>query len=276
MVKRILLTVLSLSLMGCDRCPKSDDEERPNRGFDGNRCAFSAGEALNGRRLHSKEKEMPVRIRAEERISDIALRVHEACIDPVKTNSVDSLVQEVMVILDEFESMETDGNDALDRRTNLVAPFVRTVEEYWIKRRFDKKEHPPGNLLEDIDRSYALSTRTVDLLYEKVGNFSRASSIDVNICATLKWLSHNLERAGWMDQKVHVDKLIDKWITTRYDVAERNPLKSACERFECFAAKSNKRESLHPAVRSRLQNMSMDKAVRVVGRLPKWAEGWRE
>ena len=68
--------------------------------------------------------------------------------------------------------------------------------------------------------------------------------------------------------------MVEIWLETRYDVIEGNPLKDACESTEFYAARDPNREKRHPAVYSRTKNMYVDKALRVVGRLPKWFAAW--
>jgi len=64
--------------------------------------------------------------------------------------------------------------------------------------------------------------------------------------------------------------MVEKWLETRYDVMEGNPLKDACEHTEFYASRDPHREKRHVAVYSRTKNMHVEKALHVVGRLPKW------
>jgi len=70
--------------------------------------------------------------------------------------------------------------------------------------------------------------------------------------------------------KKYVDVMVEKWLETRYDVMEGNPLKDACEHTEFYASRDPHREKRHVAVYSRTKNMHVEKALHVVGRLPKW------
>ena len=113
-------------------------------------------------------------------------------------------------------------------------------------------------------------------MQKKVGNSYDTVSLELNAVGTLKWLAHNFERAGWREEKKYVDVLVDKWLETRYDVMEGNPLKDACEHVEFYAAKDPNRDKLPAPIYSRTKNMYVDKASWVVGRLPKWFAAWAE
>ena len=70
--------------------------------------------------------------------------------------------------------------------------------------------------------------------------------------------------------------MLEDWLGTRYDVMEGNPLKDACENVEFYAAKNPNRDKLPTPIYSRTKNMHVDKALWVVGRLPKWFAAWAE
>ena len=207
-------------------------------------------------------------------LKELAKDVPQACTGEDGEAGVDALIAKVSEILDAYECHGRDRE--ISEKTSLVAPFVQSVECYWTRRWFEPKAKPPENLLREIDLFYDLATKTVDLLQKKVGNYDVISPLEIGFCSTLKWLSHHMERVGWLEQKKHVDRMVEKWLETRYDVMEGNPLKEACERVEFYASKDPNRKKRHPAIYSRTKNKYVDMAVHVVGRYPKWFEAWVE
>lgn len=210
-----------------------------------------------------------------EKVEALAKEVSRACAGTNGEEAVDALLAKVSDVLDAFES-SSDHGYAITERTGLVSPFVRDVECYWVRRRFRSGETPPENLLNEVRLFHSLATKTVDLLQKKVGNSYETVSLELNAVGTLKWLAHNFERVGWKEEKKYVDNMVDKWLGTRYDVMEGNPLKDACENVEFYAAKDPNRDKLPAPIYSRTKNMYVDKARWVVGRLPKWFAAWAE
>jgi hypothetical protein len=161
-------------------------------------------------------------------------------------------------------------------RTAFVSPFVREIESHWAKRWLELAKTPPEDVLREIQHFCRLSAKVVDLLRNKVGNSFDTTSLELNICTSLKWVSHHFERVGWEEQKKEVNRMLEDWKENRYDVLEGNPLKDACEHVEFYASKDPNREKRHVAVYSRTKNMYVDKALHIVGRLPKWFAAWAE
>ena len=217
-----------------------------------------------------------VQRRQYEKMEAFAKDMSTVCGGTNGEEAVDALLAKVSDLIDEYEcGIEGEGN-AMGYLTAFVSPFVRDVECYWSRRRFKSGETPPENLLNEVRLFHSLATKTVDLLQKKVGNSYDTVSLELNAVGTLKWLAHNFERAGWREEKKYVDNMVDKWLGTRYDVMEGNPLKDACENVEFHAAKDPNRDKLPAPIYSRTKNMYVDKARWVVWRLPKWFTAWAE
>ena len=222
------------------------------------------------------DRSRAIQARQYEKMEAFAKDVSTVCGGTNGEEAVDALLAKVSDLIDEYErGIEGEGN-AMGYLTAFVSPFVRDVECYWSRRRFKSGETPPENLLNEVRLFHSLATKTVDLLQKKVGNPYDTVSLELNAVGTLKWLAHNFERAGWREEKKYVDNMVDKWLGTRYDVMEGNPLKDACENVEFHAAKDPNRDKLPAPIYSRTKNMYVDKARWVVGRLPKWFTAWAE
>ena len=222
------------------------------------------------------DRSRAVQMRQYEKMEAFAKDMSTVCGGTNGEEAVDALLAKVSDLIDEYEcGIEGEGN-AMGYLTAFVSPFVRDVECYWSRRRFKSGETPPENLLNEVRLFHSLATKTVDLLQKKVGNSYDTVSLELNAVGTLKWLAHNFERAGWREEKKYVDNMVDKWLGTRYDVMEGNPLKDACENVEFHAAKDPNRDKLPAPIYSRTKNMYVDKARWVVGRLPKWFAAWAE
>ena len=222
------------------------------------------------------DRSRAIQARQYEKMEAFAKDVSTVCGGTNGEEAVDALLAKVSDLIDEYErGIEGEGN-AMGYLTAFVSPFVRDVECYWSRRRFKSGETPPENLLNEVRLFHSLATKTVDLLQKKVGNPYDTVSLELNAVGTLKWLAHNFERAGWREEKKYVDNMVDKWLGTRYDVMEGNPLKDACENVEFHAAKDPNRDNLPAPIYSRTKNMYVDKARWVVGRLPKWFAAWAE
>ncbi len=222
---------------------------------------------------HSAEKysAFKERERQYERMKELAKEVSQACAGTNGEDAVDALLAKVNDVLDEYAC-----RDGIAGRAALVAPFVRDVRSYWSKRWFEPGETPSANLLKEIESYYSLITKAVDLLQKKFGNSFDTTSLELDIYASLKWLSGTFERSRWYEQKKYVDRVMEKWLKTRYDVLEGNPLKDACEDVEFYASRNPNREQLPAQVYSRTKNIHLTRALRVVGRLPKWFAAWAE
>ena len=206
----------------------------------------------------------------------LAKEVSKVCAGTNGEEAVDALLAKVSDLIDEYErGIEGEGN-AMGYLTAFVSPFVREIESYWAKRWLELAKTPPEDVLREIQHFGRMSAKVVDLLRKKVGNSFDTISLELNICTSLKWVSHHFERGGWTEQKKEVDRMLEEWKENRYDVLEGNPLKDACEDVEFYASKDPNREKRHPAVYSRTKNMYVDKALHVVGRLPKWFAAWAE
>ena len=210
-----------------------------------------------------------------EKVEELAKEVSKVCAGTNAEEAVDRLLTKLSDVLDAFES-STDQDYAITERTGLVSPFVRDVQCYWTRRRFEAGGAPPENLRSEVRVFHSLAMKTVDLLQKKVGNSYDTVSLELNAVGVLKWLAHDFERAGWRKEKKYVEVMVEKWLETRYDVMEGNPLKDACEHTEFYASRDPNREKRHPAVYSLTKNMYVNKALRVVGRLPKWFAAWAE
>ena len=223
--------------------------------------------------LHSAERDRAFieRERQYERMKELAKEVSQACAGTNGEAAVDALLAKVNDVLDEYAC-----RDGISGRAALVAPFVRDVRSYWSKRWFEPGETPSANLLKEIESYYSLITKTVDLLQKKFGNSFDTTSLELDIYASLKWLSGTFERSRWYEQKKYVDRVMEKWLKTRYDVLEGNPLKDACEDVDFYASRNPNREQLPAQVYSRTKNIHLTRALRVVGRLPKWFAAWAE
>ena len=206
-----------------------------------------------------------------KKVEELAKEVSKVCAGTNGEDAVDRLLAKVSDVLDEYES-----RSVISGGNVIVAPFVRDVRSYWSKRWFEQGEKPPANLLNEIESYYNLITKTVDLLKKKFGNSFDTTSLELDIYVSLKWLSGTFEYARWNEQKKFVDRMMEKWLETRYDVLEGNQLKDACEDIEFYASKNPNRDKLPAQVYSRTKNMHVDKALRVVGRLPKWFAAWAE
>ena len=220
---------------------------------------------------YSHEKQQ----RQYEKMEELAKDVSTACAGTNGEEGVDALLAKVSALLDAFES-SSDKGYAITQRTGLVSPIIREIESHWAKRWLELAKTPPEDLLHEIQLFCRLSAKAVDLLQKKVGNPLDTTSLELNICTSLKWVSHHFERGGWNEQKKEVDRLLEEWMKTRYDVQEGNPLKDACENIEFHASRNPNRDKLPAPIYSRTKNMHVDKAVHIVGRLPKWFAAWAE
>ena len=279
-MKRILRLISSIVIVmgvGCKRESNSAREtdgvsQKPRADEEKKTSPDAVSQvALSNEWERSREEQK----RQYEKMEALAKEVSRVCAGTNGEDAVDRLLAKVSDVLDAFES-SSDNSYAITERTGLVSPFVRDVECYWVGRRFRPGETPPENLLNEVRLFHSLAMKTVDLLQKKVGNSYDTVSLELNAVGTLKWLVHNFERAGWREEKKYVDVMVEKWLETRYDVMEGNPLKDACEDTEFYASRDPNREKRHPAVYSRTKNMYVDKALWVVGRLPKWFAAWAE
>ena len=275
-IARIISSIVIVMVIGCNR------ESRSTRGLDAvvqkPRTSGAAKVSPTGRAMTGGaewEHAFEERERQYEKMKSLAKEVTTVCAGTNGEEAVDALLAKVSDVLDVFKS-SSDHSYAITERSGLVSPFVRDVECYWSRRRFKSGETPPENLLNEVRLFHSLATKTVDLLQKKVGNSYDTVSLELNAVGTLKWLAHNFERAGWRKEKKYVDNMVDKWLGTRYDVMEGNPLKDACENVEFYAAKDPNRDKLPAPIYSRTKNMYVDKARWVVGRLPKWFAAWAE
>ena len=217
-----------------------------------------------------------VQRRQYEKMEAFAKDMSTVCGGTNGEEAVDALLAKVSDLIDEYEcGIEGEGN-AMGYLTAFVSPFVREIESYWAKRWLELAKTPPEDVLREIQHFGRMSAKVVDLLRKKVGNSFDTTSLELNICTSLKWVSHHFERGGWKEQKKEVDRMLEEWKENRYDVLEGNPLKDACEDVEFYASKDPHREKRHVAVYSRTKNMHVDKALHVVGRLPKWFAAWAE
>ena len=214
--------------------------------------------------------------RQYEKMESFAKEVTTVCAGTNGEAAVDALLAKVSDLIDEYERGIEDKGNAMGYLTAFVSPFVREIESHWAKRWRELAKTPPEDVLREIQHFCRLSAKVVDLLRNKVGNSFDTTSLELNICTSLKWVSHHFERGGWKEQKKEVDRMLEEWKENRYDVLEGNPLKDACEHVEFYAAKDPNREKRHAAVYSRTKNMHVDKALHVVGRLPKWFAAWAE
>ena len=222
------------------------------------------------------DRSRAIQARQYEKMKALAKNVSQVCAETNGEEAVDALLAKVSDLIDKYERGLWDKGNAMSSLISFVAPFVRDVECYWTRRRFKPGETPPENLLNEVRFSHSRATKTVDLLQKKVGNSDVTAPFEIGNCSILKWLAHNFERVGWKNEKQHVDRMVENWIETCYDVLEGNPLKDAYEDVEFYASKDPNRDKLHPAIYSRTKNKYLDMAVHVVGRLPKWFSAWTE
>ena len=222
------------------------------------------------------ERSREVKRRQYEKMEALAKDVSQVCAGTNGEEEVDALLANVSDLIDEYERGIEDKGNAMGSLTTFTWPFARDVECYWTGRWFEAGDIPPENLFHEIQLFYSLATKTVDLLQKKVGNTDITAPFEITVCGTLKWLSGNFEHARWHEHKKHVDRIVEKWTETRYDVPEGNPLKAACEDVEFDASKNPNRDKLPAAIYSRTKNRYLDMAVHVVGRLPKWFAAWAE
>ena len=222
------------------------------------------------------DRSRAIQARQYEKMEAFAKDVSTICGGTNGEEAVDALLAKVSDLIDEYEcGIEGEGN-AMGYLTAFVSPFVREIESHWAKRWLELAKTPPEDVLREIQHFGRMSAKVVDLLRKKVGNSFDTTSLELNICTSLKWVSHHFERGGWKEQKKEVDRMLEEWKENRYDVLEGNPLKDACEDVEFYASKDPHREKRHVAVYSRTKNMHVDKALHVVGRLPKWFAAWAE
>ena len=212
-----------------------------------------------------------LRQRQYEKMEGFAKEVSTVCAGTNGEEAVDALLAKVNDVLDAYECRGVTSEEA-----TIVAPFVRDVRSYWSKRWFEQGDPPPANLLKDIESYYNLIPKTVDHLQKKFGSSFDATSLELDIYASLKWLSGTFENARWHEEKEFVDRIMEKWQETRYDVLEGNPLKDACEDVEFYASRNPNRGKWPAQVYSRTKNLHLIRALRVVGRLPKWFAAWAE
>ena len=274
-IARLVLSVVIVTMTGCQRevdSATSPWKPKPEAVRKVSHMPLGPT-AITAAQLDNSLEECTRRLQYQ-RMEELAEDVPQVCTGKEGEAGVDALIAKVAEVLDAYECRIQ--SRAMPEKTALVSPFVREVESHWAKRWFDLDKTPPEDLLHETERFYALTVKTVDLLQKKVGNSRVTASLEIGVCSSLKHLSHHLERVGWHEQKKHVDRMVEKWKETRYDVMEGNPLKDACEDTEFYAAKDPHREKRHPAVYSRTKNMYIDKALRVVGRYPKWFAAWVE
>ena len=276
-IARIISSIVIVMVIGCNR------ESRSTRGPDavaqkpktlGAEKVSQTGRAMTG--TAEWEHAFEERERQYKKMESFAKEVTTVCVGTNGEEAVDALLAKVSDLIDEYERSLWDKGNAMSSLTSFTAPFVRDVECYWTRRRFQPGETPPENLLNEVRLSHSLATKTVDLLQKKVGNSDVTAPLEIGNCSILKWLAHNFERAGWKEEKQYVDNMVVKWKETRYDLFEGNPLKIACEDVEIDAARNPNREKLPAAIYSRTKNKYQNMAVHVVGRLPKWFAAWAE
>ncbi len=276
-MKRIIQIISSIAIVmaiGCNRessSTRESDAAAHNSKITLARRHYSLTDEHKAARAEW-ERALKKQERQYERMEELAKEVSTACAGTNGDEAVDALLAKVSDVIDEYVCC-VQGH-AISERTSLVAPFARAVEACWPQRLFEKGESPPENLLYEIRCFYSLNTKTVDLLRKKVGNSFESLSLEFNICWVLKRFSLRFDRIGWKEQKKYVDRMLENWLETRYDVLEGNPLKDACENVEFYAAKDPNRDKLPAPIYSRTKNMHVDKALWVVGRLPKWFAAW--
>jgi len=191
-------------------------------------------------------------------------------------NRVDHLVNRVNGILNGCRCRSRNASDMVVERTAIVAPFVRAVEGYWVGRQVEcGQADSTGKTIDEIFYFYHLTTRTADLVRTRVGNYSIAASLDLNIYSELRQLADRFEIKSNIEGKSAVDGLLKNWVKDRYDTSGESALRAACERIEYYAVQSLDRGRLPEAVRSWRENFIMRKAVKLVGRYPRWAEEWQ-
>ena len=222
------------------------------------------------------DRSRAIQARQYEKMKALAKDVSKVCAGTNGEEAVDALLAKVSDLIDEYERDIEDKGNAMGYLTTFTWPFAREIESYWGKRWFELRGNLPEYMLKEINLFYRLNIKTVDLLQKKVGNSRITSNLELGACASLKWLADNFEYAHWPEQKKYVDVMVEKWLETRYDVMEGNPLKDACEHTEFYASRDPHREKRHVAVYSRTKNMHVEKALHVVGRLPKWFAAWAE
>ena len=274
---QLLSSIAIVMLIGCNRESRSareSDAAAHNSKTTVARRYYSLTDEQKAARAEW-ERALKKQERQYERMEELAKEVSTACAGTNGEEAVDTLLAKVSDVLDAFESSADQGY-AITQRTGLVSPIIREIESHWAKRWFELAKTPPEDVLHEIQHFCRLSTKFVDLLRKKVGNSFDTTSLELNICTSLKWVTHHFERGGWKEQKKEVERMLEEWKENRYDVLEGNPLKDACEHVEFYASKDPNREKRHVAVYSRTKNMYVDKALHIVGRLPKWFTAWAE
>ena len=275
---QLLAFVISVIVLGCkreSRSPHESDAVPLNPKVEAGKKT-SPGAVGQVALSTEWDRSRAVQMRQYEKMEAFAKDVSTVCGGTNGEEAVDALLAKVSDLIDEFKrGIEGEGN-AMGYRTAFVSPFVREIESHWAKRWLELAKTPPEDVLREIQHFCRLSAKVVDLLRNKVGNSFDTTSLELNICTSLKWVSHHFERVGWEEQKKEVNRMLEDWKENRYDVLEGNPLKDACEHVEFYASKDPNREKRHAAVYSRTKNMYVDKALHIVGRLPKWFAAWAE
>ena len=273
-MKFIMSVAMVLLVLGCRRDGKSaEDRERENTHGPAQSSEYARSDlfkSAGGGDAIGLPRD-PLRTPTQRRIAEVARTLDVFCRTATDEQS-DAVMDEIVTLVERHDCRYQSQPLRSCELFELLIPLVSRVKSYWGGREIRKEEGTPKSIRSEMRQFYRVGVKLSDLLCDRIGCYHDAFSVDLSVYAGLKWVARDLERVGRLDEKAYADMLAEEWLASRYDIEAGSTLERACDAIEKKAVRFPDRSKLPAQIRSRCENMLMDKAVRVTGRRPRWAE----